>query len=111
MKKYRNTAILLIFLIVLISVDVGMTKNASASNTLSDTSYTFAYNNKVKRSFYEGFLDRKHKIVFLGSRITENGDWNELFQNKKVVNRGIGGDVCRVRNLNVFFDDRNNQFC
>ena len=31
-------------------------------------------------------------VVFLGNSITEQGWWNVLFRDPKVVNRGIGGD-------------------
>jgi len=34
-----------------------------------------------------------NQIVFLGNSITDNCEWAELFQNSKIVNRGIGGDV------------------
>ena len=96
MKKYRETAsvfknILLVFLLILGAVSVGEVR---AQNTLPyDTSYTFAHY-KVRRAFYEGLPNGKKEIVFLGNSITENGDWNELFKNKNIVNRGIGGDVC-----------------
>lgn len=33
-------------------------------------------------------------IIFLGNSITNGCEWNELFQNKNVKNRGISGDVC-----------------
>ena len=32
-------------------------------------------------------------IVFLGDSITQYAEWNELFSNEKIVNRGIGGDT------------------
>lgn len=32
-------------------------------------------------------------IVFLGNSITDGGEWGELFNNPKVKNRGISGDV------------------
>lgn len=34
----------------------------------------------------------KKGVVFLGNSITEQGDWKGLFPEKKVSNRGIGGD-------------------
>ncbi len=36
---------------------------------------------------------RSKDIVFLGDSITEGGNWNELFPQRTVRNRGIGGDV------------------
>ncbi len=32
-------------------------------------------------------------IIFLGDSITEGGDWSEIFPNKNILNRGIGGDT------------------
>lgn len=32
-------------------------------------------------------------IVFLGNSLTANGNWHEFFDNNKVKNRGISGDV------------------
>ena len=32
-------------------------------------------------------------IIFLGNSITEGGNWNVLFLNTKIFNRGIGGDI------------------
>lgn len=34
-------------------------------------------------------------IVFLGNSITDGCEWNEFFPGKKIVNRGISGDVTR----------------
>ncbi len=80
--------------LILALVGVLAISELAAQNTLPyDTSYTFAHY-KVRRAFYEGLPDGKNEIVFLGNSITENGDWNELFKNKRIVNRGIGGDVC-----------------
>jgi lysophospholipase L1-like esterase len=32
-------------------------------------------------------------IIFLGNSITEGGNWSELFPDKKILNRGINGDI------------------
>jgi len=98
MKKYReivstfkNTLFPFVLLFLVGATSAG---DACGQNTLPyDTSYTFAHY-KVRRAFYEGLPNGKKEIVFLGNSITENGDWNELFKNKNIVNRGIGGDVC-----------------
>lgn len=37
--------------------------------------------------------DAQHKIVFLGDSITQNCNWNELFSNDNILNRGISGDT------------------
>lgn len=91
MKKYKSVFLLVALLVLL---GVSNTEKVSAQDKLPyDTTYTFAHY-KVRRAFYEGLPNGKHEIVFLGNSITENGDWNEIFKNKNIVNRGIGGDVC-----------------
>ncbi|MBC7508211.1 MAG: GDSL family lipase [Ferruginibacter sp.] len=35
----------------------------------------------------------KNTIVFLGNSITQVGKWQELIPNKKVINKGISGDI------------------
>lgn len=91
MKKYKSVFILVVLLVLL---GISSTEKVSAQDKLPyDTTYTFAHY-KVRRAFYEGLPNGKHEIVFLGNSITENGDWNEIFRNKNIVNRGIGGDVC-----------------
>lgn len=44
------------------------------------------------KSVFESLPDKKKEIIFLGNSITEQGRWSELFNNKHIVNRGIGGD-------------------
>ncbi|WP_320018940.1 GDSL-type esterase/lipase family protein [Labilibaculum manganireducens] len=101
MKKYKHFYFpkiqhirRLFFAVVVFFGAVSFSENTTAQNTIAyDTTYTFAHY-KIRRAFYEGLPNRKHEIVFLGNSITENGDWNEIFRNKNIVNRGIGGDVC-----------------
>jgi len=35
----------------------------------------------------------KDDIIFLGNSITDGGEWNELFSNSRIKNRGISGDI------------------
>jgi len=49
------------------------------------------YNNL--KTMFEILPDDEGEIIFLGNSITEYCQWNELFGNPKVKNRGIGGDV------------------
>lgn len=48
---------------------------------------------KDKVSLFEIMPNGKNGIIFLGNSITDGCDWNELFGNSKIINRGIGGDV------------------
>nr|MBD3621870.1 sialate O-acetylesterase [Sunxiuqinia sp.] len=46
-----------------------------------------------RRTLFESLPNTKKEIIFLGNSITDGGEWVELFQNKRVKNRGISGDV------------------
>ncbi len=46
-----------------------------------------------KKSIYEMLPTIPNEIVFLGNSITDIGEWSEFFQNAKVRNRGISGDI------------------
>ncbi len=96
MKKFRINPVSLLPLGIIFLAELLFSETTCAQETSTlpyDTSYTFAHY-KVRRAFYEELPNGKNEIVFLGNSITENGDWNELFKNKHIVNRGIGGDVC-----------------
>ncbi|TAJ11929.1 GDSL family lipase [Marinilabiliaceae bacterium JC017] len=68
-------------------------KQMTAQNTLPyDTSYTFQHY-ELKQAMYKCLPNRNKEIVFVGNSIIERGPWNELFKNKKIINRGIGGDI------------------
>ncbi|MDR2484180.1 MAG: GDSL-type esterase/lipase family protein [Treponema sp.] len=46
-------------------------------------------NNIISLTYERGDFD----ILMLGDSITNNGNWNELFKNKKIANLGINGDT------------------
>jgi len=46
-----------------------------------------------RKELFENTPDTKHEIIFLGNSITEGGNWQNLFPDKNVINRGISGDV------------------
>ncbi len=46
-----------------------------------------------KLSMFRACPETKGAIIFLGNSIIEGGNWNELFPEKSILNRGIGGDV------------------
>lgn len=52
---------------------------------------TFYYQ---RATLFEKLSITSKDIVFLGNSITNGGEWCELFQNPRVKNRGISGDVC-----------------
>ena len=47
-----------------------------------------------RKNLFEMLPERDSGIVFLGNSITAYGEWAELFDNPKIVNRGIPGDHC-----------------
>jgi lysophospholipase L1-like esterase len=56
-----------------------------------DTSFkTTYYEQKV--TLFRLLPNTKGEIIFLGNSITDIGEWAEIWQNKKVRNRGISGD-------------------
>lgn len=48
-----------------------------------------------RASLFEELPIKKGDIVFVGNSLTNGGEWFELFNNLKVKNRGISGDVCQ----------------
>lgn len=47
----------------------------------------------TKKSIYDALPNTKDEILFVGNSITASGQWTELFQDLRVKNRGISGDV------------------
>lgn len=46
-----------------------------------------------RRSFFEAMPVYQNEIILLGDSITNCANWEELLPNKKVLNRGISGDI------------------
>lgn len=93
MNKFKTHSITFFLFGAIILTGILSSGTTEAQNTLPyDTTYTFDHY-KTLLAFYEGLPNGKKEIVFLGNSITERGNWNELFKNKHIVNRGIGGDV------------------
>ncbi len=46
-----------------------------------------------KKSTFEMLPNDKDEIIFLGNSITEGCEWNELFNDNRIKNRGISADV------------------
>jgi len=45
-----------------------------------------------KKTMFEILPQKQNQIVFVGNSITDGCEWSELFDNPKIINRGIGGD-------------------
>ena len=74
-----------LFACMLCSCLVGQAQNL-------DSSYQTTYYNQ-KLTLFRLLPDTKGEIVFLGNSITDIGEWSEIWQNPKVKNRGISGDI------------------
>lgn len=92
-NKYKKLMVIsLIFNLILLVVLGGISykykevKNSSvAVETLQHNIMTSGFNQLDK--------SENNKVVFLGDSLTEFCQWDELLQNKNIVNRGIGGDT------------------
>lgn len=56
-----------------------------------DTSYATTYYQQ-KVTMFNLLPNTKREIIFLGDSITDIGEWEEIWGNKKVKNRGISSD-------------------
>ncbi len=45
-----------------------------------------------KKEHFETLPDMNEEIIMLGNSLTDGAEWDELFDNHKIINRGIGGD-------------------
>lgn len=60
---------------------------------ISAEAQTFSDHYYQRKAMFEASPDTVDEIIFLGNSITEGGDWQALFPNHNVINRGISGDV------------------
>ena len=83
MKALRNYILLLLLLMLAFH-------SATAQQSYDSSFKTTYYEQKV--SLFRLLPDTKKEIVFLGNSITDIGEWVEIWNNKKIRNRGISGD-------------------
>lgn len=57
----------------------------------SDSLFPTYYHQQV--THFRSLPQTKGDIIFLGNSITDGGEWSELFNDLKIKNRGISGDV------------------
>ena len=67
---------------------------ADKKNNLKADTKTNKYYYSDKKSFFE-VNGSKADIVMIGGSIIDRAEWNELFSNISIVNRGISGDTTR----------------
>ena len=58
---------------------------------LNDTLFSTYYQQRV--SHFKSLPAKKNAVIFLGNSITDGAEWNELFADNRLLNRGISGDV------------------
>lgn len=59
---------------------------------------TFMYDSpyyRIKKSHFKMLSKSESDIVFLGDSLTDAGEWQELFKNVRIKNRGISGDTTK----------------
>ena len=44
-------------------------------------------------TLFQSLPQTKGDIIFIGNSITDGGEWSELFNDLRVKNRGISGDI------------------
>jgi len=75
--------IILSFTFIIVLVITGL--------SAQDSKYSTLYYQRA--TLFEELPVTKSDIIFLGNSITHYGEWCEIFNNKKVKNRGISGDI------------------
>jgi lysophospholipase L1-like esterase len=48
---------------------------------------------KMRTNAFELFPNTENEIIFLGDSLTDQGEWQEIFPNLNIKNRGISGDT------------------
>jgi lysophospholipase L1-like esterase len=92
---------LLIWLSVLLNILVVTAVMLAAMGKLMPLLAPLIMTNMVNPNYerlvsqFEGFTVQSGDVVFLGDSITQGGAWHELFPNRPVRNRGIGGDTTK----------------
>ncbi|WP_435781813.1 GDSL-type esterase/lipase family protein [Providencia hangzhouensis] len=103
MKKMIKIIFVLCFSVVLLSYGFMMgqyhyfpyNQIREVKRNLTGNSETSTYSNYYynKESFYSAYNNGKPDLVFLGDSLTDIAEWQEMFPNLLVVNRGINGDT------------------
>ncbi len=56
-----------------------------------DSLFSTYYHQRV--TLFKSLPQTKGDIIFVGNSITDGGEWSELFNDLKIKNRGISGDI------------------
>jgi lysophospholipase L1-like esterase len=82
-----------IFFLLLILPGFSLAQSPVTNQNLFDTISFMPdhYESRVKAFEKEPVVTGK--IIFVGNSITEMGEWQKLFNDSTIINRGIGGDI------------------
>lgn len=83
----KRLSISIMFLIFMIAIGSLCCQNQAESNA----SYSPYWNQRA--SHFRQLPNTKGEIIFLGDSITDGCNWTELFNDVRIKNRGISGDV------------------
>jgi lysophospholipase L1-like esterase len=83
-----NTSAPFTILIVLISLTC---RGQQHLPVYHDSTFNTYYHQRT--SLFKSVPQTSDEIIFAGNSITDGGEWAELFNDKKILNRGISGDI------------------
>jgi len=89
MKKLLITSLSINIILICAIIFVAFKGNDYIKTVVKDY---VANHYQQKASMFEEMENKSNPIVFLGDSIIEGANWNELFNNPNIVNRGISGD-------------------
>ncbi len=76
-----------------ISADLKEKPKVEANGHVREPSHQFSEYYYQRKSLFEALPRDSGAIVFIGDSITDGCEWNALFQNPQIKNRGISGDI------------------
>ena len=87
MKRMFKSVVLVVFLLLAqksLLAQVGKPK-------YPDSLFSTYYHQRL--TLFQSLPQTKGDIIFVGNSITDGGEWSELFDDKRIKNRGISGDI------------------
>lgn len=74
------------------------------STLYPDSLFSTYYHQRL--SLFKEMTQQDNEVIFLGNSITECGQWSELFNDLRVLNRGISGDITSgiINRLNEIYN-------
>ena len=89
MKNLLITSLTINFILICIIIFIAIKGKSYIKNIVNEYK---ANHYQQKASMFEEMENQNNSIVFLGDSIIEGANWNELFNNPNIINRGISGD-------------------